>query len=64
MNANALNVSKADVMKATIVASTALEFMAKKAGVDGVVILKEIMDNPEGNAAKYFKALTSPVMEN
>lgn len=58
----AANVSKADILKATIIASTTLEFMAKKAGVEGSVILKEIMDNPEGNTAQYFKTLTSSVL--
>ena len=32
---NTINVSKADVMKATIIATEAISFMAKKAGVDG-----------------------------
>lgn len=60
---NTINVSKADVMKATIIVTEALAFMAKKAGVDGAVILMEITDNPEGNAARYFNDLTSSAWE-
>jgi hypothetical protein len=60
---NTINVSKADVMKATIIATEALSFMAKKAGVDSAVILMEITNNPEGNTARYFKDLTSYAME-
>lgn len=60
---NTINVSKADVMKAAIIATEALSFMAKKAGVDSAVILMEITNNPEGNTARYFKDLTSYAME-
>ena len=60
---NTINVSKADVMKATIIVTEAISFMAKKAGVDGAVILMEITNNPEGNTARYFNDLTSYAME-
>lgn len=55
-------VSKADILKTSIVAAEALQFMAKKAGVSPLVILQTITEDPNGNAARYFKDLTTPVM--
>lgn len=55
-------VSKADILKTTIIAAEALEFMAKKAGVSPLLILQTISEDPNGNAARYFKDLTAPVM--
>ena len=55
-------VSKADVLKATIIANEALKFMAEKAGVSPETILITITTDPTGNTAKYFKSLTSEIM--
>lgn len=55
-------VSKAEVMKATIIAAEALKFMAEKANVSPETILITISTDPTGNTAKYFKSLTSEIM--
>lgn len=55
-------VSKAEVLKATIIATEALKFMAEKAITTPETILKTIMLDPTGNTAKYFKFLTSEAM--
>lgn len=55
-------VSKAEILKATIIASEALKFMAEKAMTTPETILTTITLNPTGNAARYFKSLTSEAM--
>lgn len=55
-------VSKAEILKATIIATEALKFMAEKAGVSPETILITISTDPIGNTARYFKSLTSEAM--
>ena len=42
---------------ATLAAFEALEMMAKKAGVSAEAILDVVLNDEEGNTAKYFKSL-------
>ncbi|MDH4602410.1 MULTISPECIES: hypothetical protein [Pseudomonas syringae group] len=47
---------------ATLAALEALSLMAKKAGVEPVVILETIVDDPSGNTARYFNNLVQVAM--